>query len=108
MLPTLLLLFASLATPQPQALNIPDSPAGHTLKAWIDAFNSGDRATEEKYIHTYDPGKSLDDEMRFRGMTGGFILQQLLKSDPLRLEFMIKEHNSETVAIGKLEVKAGD
>ena len=87
---------------------IPDSPAGHTLKAWLDAFNSGDRAAEEKYLHTYDPSKSLDDEMRFRGMTGGFILQQFLKSDPLRLEFMIKEHNGETVAIGKLEVKAGD
>jgi hypothetical protein len=87
---------------------IPDTPAGHTLKAWLDAFNSGDRAAEEKYIHTYDPSKSVDDEMRFRGMTGGFILQQLLKSDPLRLEFMVKEHNGETVAIGKLEVKAGD
>jgi len=87
---------------------LPDSPAGHTFKAWLDAFNSGDRATEEKYLHTYDPSKSVDNEMRFRGMTGGFILQQLLKSDPLRLEFMIKEHNGETVAIGKLEVKAGD
>jgi hypothetical protein len=87
---------------------IPDTSAGHTFKAWLDAFNSGDRAVEEKYLHTYDPEKSLDDEMRFRGMTGGFVLLQILKSDTLRLEFMVKEHNSETVAIGKMEVKAGD
>jgi retinol-binding protein 3 len=86
---------------------IPDSPVGHTFKAWLDAFNSGDRAVEEKYLHAYDPDKSLDDEMRFRGMTGGFVLLQILKSDPLRLEFMVKEHNGETVAIGKMEVKAG-
>src|SRR5213075_828953 len=91
LIPTLLLLFASLATPQPQASNIPDTPAGHTLKAWLDAFNSGDRATEEKYLKTYDPERSLDDEMRFRGMTGGFILTQILKSDPERIEFMVKE-----------------
>jgi len=108
LIPTLLLLFASLATPQPQALNIPDTPAGHTLKAWLDAFNSGDRATEEKYLKTYDPERSLDDEMRFRGMTGGFILTQILKSDPERIEFMVKERNSDTIAIGKMEVKPGE
>jgi len=105
---TLLILFTSLATAQPQAPNIPDTPAGHTLKAWLDAFNSGDRATEEKYLKAYDPERSLDDEMRFRGMTGGFILMQILKSDPQRIEFMVKERNSDTVGIGKMEVKPGE
>src|ERR1700756_940984 len=105
---TLLILFACLATAQPQGVNIPDTPAGHTLKAWLDAFNSGDRATEEKYLKTYDPERSLDDEMRFRGMTGGFLLTQILKSDSQRIEFMVKERNSDTVAIGKMEVKPGD
>lgn len=101
-----LLLAATPVLPQQPA--IPDSPAGHTFKAWLDAFNSGDRASEEKYLQTYDPARSLDDEMRFRGMTGGFVLVQILKSDPQRLEFMVKEHNSETVGIGKIEVKSGD
>src|SRR5579863_7984984 len=91
-----------------QEAAIPDTPAGHTLKAWLAAFNSGDRDTEEKYIKTYDPSKSLDEEMRFRGMTGGFMLTQIVKSDPQRLEFMVKERNGETVAIGKMEVKSGD
>lgn len=108
LIPTLLLLFGSLATPQPQSVNIPDTPAGHTLKAWLDAFNSGGRATEEKYLKTYDPERSLDDEMRFRGMTGGFLLMQILKSDPQRIEFMVKERNSDTVAIGKMEVNFGE
>ena len=101
-------LFISITPVRSQQPAIPDSPVGHTFKAWLDAFNSGERAVEEKYLHSYDPGKSLDDEMRFRGMTGGFVLQQILKSDPLRLEFLVKEHNSETVAIGKMEVKAGE
>jgi hypothetical protein len=72
-------------------VNIPNTSAGHTFKAWLDAFNRGDRATVEKYLKTYDPERSLDDEMRFRDMTGGFILTQILKSDPQRIEFMAKE-----------------
>src|SRR5215467_2749359 len=88
--------------------NIPDTPAGRTFRAWLEAFNSGDRDAEDKYIKTYDPSRSLDEEMRFRGMTGGFVLQQILKSEPQRLEFMVKEHNGDTIAIGKMEVKAGD
>jgi retinol-binding protein 3 len=105
---TLLILLACLAAAQPPRLNIPDTPAGHTLKAWLDAFNSGDRATEEKYLKTYDPERSLDDEMRFRAITGGFILTQIVKNDPQRIEFMVKERNSDTVGIGKIEVKPGE
>lgn len=104
----LLIVVAFLAAAQPQSVDIPDTPAGHTLKAWLDAFNSGDRAVEEKYLKTYDPERSLDDEMRFRGMTGGFVLTQILKSDPQRIEFMVKERNSDTVAMGKMELKAGE
>ena len=107
LIPNIVIVFASLATPQPQAINIPDTAAGHTLKAWLDAFNSGDRATEEKYLKTYDPERSLDDEMSFRGMTGGFILTQIIRSDPQRIEFMVKERNSDTIAVGKPEVKPG-
>ena len=95
-------------TAQPQGVNMPDTPAGHTLKAWLDAFNGGDRATEEKYLKTYDPERSLDNEMSFRSMTGGFILTQILKSEPQRIEFMVKERNSETIAIGKMEVNSGE
>ena len=95
-------------TAQPQDVSIPDSPAGHTLKAWLDAFNSGDRAAVEKYLKTYDPERSLDNEMSFRGMTGGFTLTQILKSEPQRIEFMVKERNSDTIAIGKLELKSGE
>src|SRR5215472_9235495 len=102
-----LALFLGLLTARAQQA-IPETPAGHTLKAWLDAFNSGDRATEEKYIHTYDPSRSLDEEMRFRGMTGGFIILQIIKSDPQSVEFMVKERNSETMAVGKMEVKSGD
>jgi hypothetical protein len=95
-------------TSAPAPPTIPDTPAGHTLKAWLEAFNSGDRAQLDAYLHKYDPGKPVDREMEFRGMTGGFDLLQIVKSEPLHLEFLVKERRSETRAIGKLDVKEGD
>ena len=88
--------------------SIPDTPAGHTLKAWLDAFNSGDRALMDAYYHRYDPSRSFDDEMRFRDMTGGFLLLKVLNSERLHLEFLVKERNSDTQALGKFDVKDAD
>ena len=93
-------------SPPPQA--IPDTPAGHAFKAWFDSFNSGDRAAIDAYVHKYEPDKSIDREMQFRSMTGGFVLLQILKSEPLRLEFLVKEQHSDTKAIGEFELKPGD
>jgi Peptidase family S41/N-terminal domain of Peptidase_S41 in eukaryotic IRBP len=108
---TLAAAFVPRAIPQTPAQAqpaIPDTSAGRTFKAWFEAFNSGDRASMDAYLHKYDPGKSLDNEMQFRGMTGGFDLLQVVKSEPLHLEFLVKERRRDAKAIGKLEVKEGN
>jgi hypothetical protein len=87
---------------------IPDSPAGRTLKAWLTAFNSGDRAQIEAYCKTYDPKQTADMLVGFRNMTGGFELVQILKAEPLHIEYVVKERNSETRAVGTFDVKDGD
>jgi retinol-binding protein 3 len=99
-----ILILGGLAAAWPQA-TIPDGPAGHTLTAWLAAFNSGDRAQMEAYCHKYDPNNSADRMMSFRNMTGGFELVQILKGERLRIEFLVKERNSETKGIGTLDVK---
>jgi hypothetical protein len=87
---------------------IPETPAGRTFKAWLEAFNSGDRSLMDAYCRKYEPSKSVENEMRFRDMTGGFELLKVVKSERLQLEFLVKERRSETKAIGKLDVKDGD
>jgi hypothetical protein len=87
---------------------VPDTPAGRTLKAWLEAFDSGDRALLDAYLHRYDSSRSLDDEMQFRAMTGGFDVLQIIKSEPLHLEFLLMGRADETTALGKLEVKDSD
>jgi hypothetical protein len=103
--------WAQRTTPDTQAggqTTIPDTPAGRTLKAWLAAFNSGDRALMDVYYKKYDPSKSVDDEKRFRDMTGGFDVLKILKSEPLHLEFLVKEKRSDMQAIGKIDVKDGE
>src|SRR5260370_18326144 len=59
------------ATPGPQAgapPTIPETPAGRTFKAWLEAFNSGHRAVLDAYLHNYDPSNTLDDELQVTGM----------------------------------------
>jgi retinol-binding protein 3 len=89
-------------------VSIPDGPAGTTLKAWLQAFNSGDRTQMEAYCVKYDPQQTADGMMGFRNMTGGFEVVQILKAERLHLEYLVKERNSETRAVGTLDVKDGD
>src|SRR5438034_10962789 len=92
----------------PQSPGIPDTPAGHTLQAWLDAFNSGDRARIQAYVATYDPTQSADGTVSFRERTGGFDLLGVDKGDRLRIEFRVKERASPTCVVGWLEVNASD
>src|SRR5437762_13963048 len=75
-----------------------DTPAGHTLQAWLDAFNSGDRARIQAYVAKYEPTKSADETVAFRDRTGGFDLLGVDKSDRLHVEFRVKERGGPTEA----------
>ena len=84
---------------------ISDTPAGHTLRAWLESFNSGDRGQIQAYVAKYEPAKSVDGEMGFRNQTGGLELLSIDKSDRLYIEFQVKEKAGPTRAVGKMQVK---
>jgi retinol-binding protein 3 len=104
----LLFTFLLVLAPAFPQTNIPAGPAGETLKAWLEAFNSNDRAKIESYCQKYDPKEAPDRMLSFRNQTGGFELLQILKSERTHLEFVVKEHNSDTRAVGDLEVRDAD
>lgn len=87
--------------------SLPDTPAGRTLRAWIDAFNSGDRAQIETYVRTVDPSQSVEGMISFRNQTGGFELLSIESSEPLHIRFRVKEKGGSTTALGNLLVKDG-
>jgi hypothetical protein len=71
-------------TPAWAQLVIPNTPAGRTFQAWLEAFNSGDRARFDAYYQKYEPTKSADSMMTFRNTTGGFELLSIDGSEPRR------------------------
>jgi hypothetical protein len=89
-------------------VTIPDTPAGRAVSAWLEAFNSGDRARLDDYFKKYEPSKHADDFMGFRDRVGGFDLIAIEKSEPNRIVFLLKERNSERRALAKFQVSDSD
>lgn len=91
-----------------QSVPAPDTPAGHVLHDWISAFNSADRAKLAAYIQEHDPTQSVDGMLGFESQTGGFDLIKIDASEPLQVDFEVKEKASAQVGFGSLQVKADD
>ena len=90
------------------AVAIPDTPAGRTLQAWLEAFNSGDRARIQAFLAKHQPTRSVDEDVSFREQTGGFDLLAIDQSERLHIAFRVKEKAGETTAIGKIDVTDAD
>ena len=96
-------LFLGLASAS-AVLAIPDTPAGRTLTAWIEAFNSGDQNRLDSYYKRYEPDKSAETMKEFRDQTGGFDLIAIEESQPNRLVFRVKERLRDITVIGVIAV----
>jgi len=81
---------------------IPDSPAGTTLQAFLEAFNGADRAKAETYLKTYDSTWTVDDFLSFRNQTGGFTLLSIERSAPESISFRVKGRADNMEAFGNL------
>jgi hypothetical protein len=88
----------------PVVTAIPKTPAGEVLRAWLDAFNSGDSALLGAYKSRFEPDVTVSDELSFREHTGGFELLSIERSEPRHLEFTVRERNSPMTAFGVLDV----
>ena len=92
---------------EPAKSVIPDTPAGHTMAAWLDVFNSGDVARMYEYADRYkDPMRRWI--TNFRERTGGFDAVAIEKSEPRSITFVVKEKASTEQQIGFLRVADGD
>ena len=87
---------------------VPDTPAGHALGDWLEAFNSGDKGKLAAYVAKWGGPQSAEEMAGFRQQTGGFDLISVGASEPMRVSFQVKERGSETHAIGSMEVEKGE
>jgi hypothetical protein len=104
-----LILLVSICTPAARGQTaIPDTSAGHVLTAWLDAFNSGDRARIDTFLKTYSP-KLADASVtspQFRGRSGGINLVAITRSERLSIAFRVQEKSQPTLLNGRIEVTA--
>jgi hypothetical protein len=85
-------------------VDIPDTPAGHTLRAFLDAFNSAERDRIAAYVKEYDPENSVDGLTSFRNETGGFTLVSIVHSTPDKLSFLVRGRGDNTDGFGILHL----
>ena len=88
---------------------IPDTAAGRVLSAWLDAFNSADRARIEAYVQKHGgPNDTVDSTLGFRNQTGGFELLGIDASEARSIVYRVKERGSETRGVGRMVVSSAD
>ena len=85
-----------------------ETPAAEQqAKAWLIAFNSGDRATLLEFLNKNRPSDAaqIDGLMGFRAQTGGFELIKAEESTPARFAALVKEKASDQFARIEIEVE---
>lgn len=107
-LTTLLAVMPALALAGASVPSIPDTPAGHALSGWLEAFNSGDRTALESFEKAHAPWLSIDGQMQLHGRTGGYDLLTIEQSDPLWIVFRAKERTGSARIVGRLVVRSYD
>ncbi len=68
------------------------------LDAWLDAFNSSERARLEAFRDRYQPTMNVDGMLDFHRRTGGFTLLRHEPSEPGSAQALLQERDSDTVA----------
>jgi hypothetical protein len=90
---TLIVTFAALFAGAVWA-QIPGTPAGRQFSAWLNAFNSGERATMQQFIEKNMPWGRLDQDLAIRNQTGGFDLKKVEESSETRVVVLAQERGS--------------
>ena len=73
-------------------------PARLALEAWLEAFNTHDRARLEAFRDRYQPTFDVDGMLGFHAQTGGFRLLRHEPSAPGSAQALLQEAGSDTVA----------
>jgi D-alanyl-D-alanine carboxypeptidase len=107
----LLLLLLALSVAGFAQVQLPDTPAGRQMDAWLQAFDGGDRAAFLAFLEKNYPSwaKNIDRDMDFRKMTGGFDLRKVEDaSTPTKVVALAQERDSDQFARITVEVAAVD
>lgn len=99
-----LAILIALSTRALAATSVPDTPAGHTLQAFLEAFDSADSNRIADYLKQYDPQESAERLTSFSGQTGGFTLTSIAQSAQDKVSFLVRGRADNIDAYGILQL----
>ncbi len=85
---------------------IPPTAVGDALRAWLNAFNSGDSAQIADYLHAHPTERDVGEWLRFRQSTGEFTLLTIERSEPQHIAFTLRRARNPTTVYGELSLSA--
>jgi hypothetical protein len=87
---------------------MPATPAGQALRAWMDAYNSEDRARLEAFVRKFEPTISAEALVAFHHANGPIEFVGIEKADNQHIVFQAKQPGSDHRVIGELAVRGDD
>ena len=85
------------------AVVLPDSPVGHMLREWLDAFNNADSVKLSDYYRKYQLDRNISMQLTRARATGGLELVRIERAKPRLIEAVWKER-----ATGRLNWMAAE
>ena len=73
---------------------LPNTPAGAVVKAWYDAYGSGDTARVTDFYRRYQPDRVARNTVSYRTGSGGFDIVSIERSEPRHVEFVARERKT--------------
>src|SRR5262245_30601321 len=70
---------------------VPDTPAGRQVKAWLAAVNDGDRASMQAFIDKSMPGRPVEQGLAISAQTGGFDVKKVETSSDTAIAVLLQE-----------------
>lgn len=106
----LLALIGSLVplTARAQSPAVPETPVDTVLRAWLGAFASGDTNRILDFYRRYQPDRIPQGSVSSRRGLAGFDLLSVEKSEPRRIEFVVREKGSQQLAYGTFRLAPTD
>lgn len=88
--------------------SIPNTPVGAVVKAWYDAYGSGDTARITDFYRKYQPERVERNTVQYRTGSGGFNILSIERAEPRHIEFLARERNTPQTYYAILDLSPTD
>lgn len=97
-----------LGAQSPASPSLPNTPAGTVVKAWYDAYGSGDTLQILDYYRRYQPERIAQNTVSFRTQAGGFDILSIERTEPRHMEFLTRERKTPQTYYAALDLSPTD